>query len=58
MPDGTIRLYEYLDDIETVARTLSDSGILVTTLNVSGDTLEDYFLRKVGAVSHAQNLKS
>lgn len=52
MPDGTIRLYESLDDIETVAQILSDSGILVTGLNLSGDTLEDYFLRKVGASSH------
>ncbi|MBS7008397.1 ATP-binding cassette domain-containing protein [Anaerostipes sp.] len=51
MPDGTIRLYEHLDDIETVAELLSESGILVTGLNMSGDTLEDYFLRKVGAGS-------
>lgn len=57
MPDGTIRLYESLDDIETVARLLSESGILVTGLNLSGDTLEDYFLRKVGKISHESTVQ-
>lgn len=57
MPDGTIRLYDHLDDIEMTARILADSGILVTGLNLSGDTLEDYFLRKVGAASDEQFIK-
>ncbi len=49
MPDGTIRLYDYLDDIETVARILGEAKVLVTGLHLTGDTLEDYFLGKVGA---------
>lgn len=48
MPDGVIRLYDYLDDIETVASVFSDAHILVTGLSVSGDTLENYFLNKIG----------
>ncbi len=48
LPDGTIRLYDYLDDLEKVAAVLSDEHILVTGLSVSGDTLEDYFLSKIG----------
>lgn len=52
MPDGTIRLYSHLDNIELVAGILSDAHILVTGLNISGETLEDYFLKKLGGVSH------
>ena len=52
MPDGTIRLYDYLDEIEKVAQILSEAHILVTGLNLAGDTLEDYFLSKVGGVPH------
>lgn len=48
MPDNTIRLYDYLGDMERVAIALSDARILVTGLYISGDTLEDYFLRKIG----------
>lgn len=52
MPDGTIRLYERLDNLELVAQVLSQAQILVTGLHVSGDTLEDYFLGKVGGKPH------
>lgn len=48
MPDGVIRLYDYLDDMEKVAATLSEAHILVTGLSISGDTLEDYFLSRIG----------
>ena len=51
MPDGTIRLYDYLDEIEKIAGILSAAQILVTGLSLAGDTLEDYFLRKVGGHS-------
>lgn len=52
MPDGTVRLYDHLEEIETVARLLSEASILVTGLNLTGDTFEDYFLRKVGGKQH------
>ncbi|HEX2985638.1 MAG TPA: ABC transporter ATP-binding protein [Caproiciproducens sp.] len=48
MPDGTVRLYDHLDDIENVAQILSQAGLLVTGLNLTGDSLEDYFLHKIG----------
>ncbi len=48
MPDGTIRLYDCLEDMEKVAGILANAGILVTGLTLSGDTLEDYFLNKIG----------
>ena len=52
MPDGTIRLYECLDEVEKVASILSEEKILVTGLNLAGDTLEDYFLNKIGGSSN------
>lgn len=32
MPDGTIRLYDHLDDLEMVASVLSEAHVLVTGL--------------------------
>lgn len=48
MPDGIIRLYDFLDNTELVAEVLAREQILVAGLWVSGDTLEDYFLNKIG----------
>lgn len=48
MPDGTVRLYDHLDKIKDVAKVLSQAGLLVTGLNLAGDSLEDYFLHKIG----------
>lgn len=58
MPDGVIRLYEYLDDVEKVAVALSNAHILVTGLSISGDTLEDYFLGKIGGAKHVKSPKN
>ena len=55
MPDGMIRLYDYLDDMEKVAAALSDAHILVTGLSVAGDTLEDYFLSKIGGTGNVKS---
>ena len=48
MPDKTVKLYDYLDEKETVARVLFENGIIVTNLSNEGDTLEDYFVSIVG----------
>ena len=48
MPDNTIQLYDFLNDTETVAVELSQNGVIVTGLTVTGDTLEQYFLDKIG----------
>ena len=51
MPDNTIQLYDHLDDLETIAKIMSEQNVLVTGLTVTGDTLEDYFLNKIGGAS-------
>ena len=48
MPDGVVRLYDHLDNTEDVARVLSQAGLLVTGLSLTGDSLEEYFLNKIG----------
>ena len=48
MPDGSVRLYDHLDQTEDVARTLSRAGLLVTGFSLAGDSLEDYFLHRIG----------
>ena len=51
MPDNTIQLYDHLDDLETIAVAMAEEKVLVTGLAVTGDTLEDYFLNKIGGAS-------
>ncbi len=48
MPDNHVKLYDYLDDKEHVAKVLFENGIAVTTLSHKGDTLEDYFISIIG----------
>lgn len=48
MPDKMIKLYDYLDDKESVARVIFDNGIIVTNFSIEGDTLEDYFISTIG----------
>ncbi|NOW57547.1 ABC-type multidrug transport system ATPase subunit [Clostridium saccharobutylicum] len=47
MPDKSIRLYDYIDDVKLLARTFLDKKILVTNLSCECATLEDYFLSVV-----------
>ena len=48
MPDGTIKLYDHLEEIRAVSAALSQSGLLLTGISVRGDSLEDYFLQSIG----------
>ncbi|MGN6714970.1 ABC transporter ATP-binding protein [Anaerocolumna jejuensis] len=53
MPDKTVKLYDCLDEKETVAKALMDSGIIMTSFTVQGDTLENYFLSVIGGEGNA-----
>lgn len=48
MPNKEIKLYEYLDERELVARTIFENGIIPTRFSVEGDTLENYFISIIG----------
>lgn len=43
-----IKLYDYVDDRKTLAKTLFEEKIIVTNLSLEGETLEDYFVSLVG----------
>lgn len=43
-----LHLFEYLDDIETVSKTITDHGFIITKLVKEGENLEQYYLSKVG----------
>ncbi len=49
--DDEIFLYEKLDEIELVSKTITDSGIIITKLLFENESLEEYYLSKVG-VTH------
>ena len=48
MPDKTVKLFDYLEEKERVARVLFENSIIVTNFSNEGDTLEDYFVSIVG----------
>jgi len=53
MPDKTVKLYDYLEDRDLVAKTIYENGIVVNNLSVQGDTLEDYFISIIGGGQNA-----
>lgn len=48
LPDGTMKLYQYLDDVRTVSRALTNNGLVIEHLSQNGDNLESYFSKLVG----------
>lgn len=52
MPDGTIKLYSYLDDVRTVSRTLTNNDLILEHLSQNGDSLESYFTKRIGGVTN------
>jgi ABC-2 type transport system ATP-binding protein len=52
MQDKSIKLYDYLEEKEKVARTIFNNGIVVTDFFIQGDTLENYFISVIGGGNH------
>lgn len=48
MPDKTICLYDYIEDIKTVSVALSKNNLIITGIYLSENRFEDYFIRKIG----------
>lgn len=45
---GEIHIFEQLDNIGHISKTITDSGVVITRLCEEGQGLEDYYLEKVG----------
>ena len=48
MPDKTIRLYDYIEDVKSVSVALSKNNLIITGISLTGDRFEDYFIRRIG----------
>ena len=46
--NGEIRLYEGIDDIEKLSKSINDAGFIITRLCEEGESLEEYYLEKTG----------
>jgi ABC-2 type transport system ATP-binding protein len=53
MPNKSIKLYDYLEEKELVARTIIENGIVPTGFYSGGDTLENYFISVIGGAQNA-----
>ncbi len=51
LQDNTIKLYDYVDDVKTVSKTLTSNGVNIEQLVSAGDSLEDYFVNLIGGES-------
>jgi ABC-2 type transport system ATP-binding protein len=57
LPDGTMKLYDFIDDVRTVSRTLTNNGLIIEHLSQNGDSLEGYFSKLVGGVERDKSFK-
>ncbi|UNK18381.1 ABC transporter ATP-binding protein [Paenibacillus sp. N3/727] len=48
MPDKTVKLYDYWNEKDLVAKTVYENGIVVSKFSIEGDTLENYFISVIG----------
>jgi len=48
MPDKTIKLFDFWDRKDQVAKLIYENGIIVSKFAVEGETLENYFISVIG----------
>ena len=53
LEDSNIKVFSNLDNVGEVNSLLSRSGIIVESISVKGENLEEYFMNKVGGVLNA-----
>lgn len=47
MGDNEIRVFEQLNQIEKISKSITDSGLILTKLVMEGENLEEYYLSRV-----------
>lgn len=52
--DGTITLYEYVDNVAPVSRTLFENGVIPLELSTGGESLEEYYMSIVGGSENVE----
>lgn len=53
--DGSIRLYEQLDNMYTVSKTLFENGVVPVVLHINEANLEQYYMNMVGEENEEHN---
>ncbi|WMM23298.1 ATP-binding cassette domain-containing protein [Tissierella sp. MB52-C2] len=52
MPDNSITLYDFIDDIQRVITAFSEHNLIIKNIMVAGDSLENYFVNTIGGINH------
>lgn len=55
--DGSIRLFERLEDVHTISRTLYEGGVVPTVLHMNEANLEQYYMNMVGGEENVESDK-
>lgn len=53
MPDQSIELYDYVDNMQRVISALSENQLVIKNIGLSGDSLENYFINIIGGMKNA-----
>ena len=46
--ENEILIYERLDDLREISKTVTQNGMIITGFNLEGESLEEYYIGKVG----------
>ena len=46
--ENELLIYEGLDDLKRISKTVTDQGLIITRFNLEGESLEEYYIGKVG----------
>lgn len=49
MPDNSINIYEYVDDIQKIIEVLINNKIEIKNISIKGDSIENYFLNLINS---------
>lgn len=49
--EDELQIYERLDDIELISKTISSNNLIITKFVIEGENLEEYYLSKVGDIN-------
>lgn len=52
MPDDSMMLYDYIDDMQTVITAFSNNELTINHISLAGDSLEHYFIHTIGGAAH------
>ncbi|GGI15511.1 ABC transporter ATP-binding protein [Gottfriedia solisilvae] len=51
LPDGSIRLFDYVDQAREVSKALTGEGLIIEEFMLMGEDLEAYFTTRIGGVN-------